>query len=370
MNNYLKKYSNYFIGIGVVLLLMYFLDIVPFRFRNAPESLRLFMPIIFIIVGIIGNFLENENSNISHYSENNDQPFDNEKYRVDKKDLTGVYSKDEIEKFIKAGRILSKTKIWKQDWYEWKSVKDTEFHYLLRKENNFQLKPFIIISILAFSGYLLYNFLNNKRTLYSLFESCECESLWQDSLNNSTIRSFDERHPKESYNPYRITWENREADVFINSIGGKKYYLSFSSAFSLFLNNDELILYDDGEAYSYEQSHDFSWEFKNNKLMLFDALEGTDMKLFIGEIINKNGQAYFIESTENKRERGLLTNELPTRIKDLCACRCNREKQMEESDYTPSELTLDQMLNRECNYIFESDEYFTPWGEMKEILIH
>lgn len=168
MNNYLKKYSNYFIGIGVVLLLMYFLDIVPFRFRNAPESLRLFMPIIFIIVGIIGHFLENENSNISHHSDNNDQPFDNEKYRVDKKDLTGVYSKDEIEKFIKAGRILSKTKIWKQDWYKWKSVKDTEFHYFLRQDSNkFNFYPYIIgvligviITIIKFPH--LVNFFTNN----------------------------------------------------------------------------------------------------------------------------------------------------------------------------------------------------------------
>jgi hypothetical protein len=81
MNNYLKKYSNHFIGIGSVLLAMYFFNIVPYRFRNAPESLRLFAPIIFIIIGIIGKFIENEkyiinqpSQSINHELNNKNKP--------------------------------------------------------------------------------------------------------------------------------------------------------------------------------------------------------------------------------------------------------------------------------------------------------
>lgn len=235
MNNYLKKYSNYFLGLGGLLLLMYFLDVVPYRFRNAPESLRLFFPIILIIIGLIGKFLDNNNSNFHQSSQNsNDQlnyqnstvfekdiikethsGFSNQEsnseitnmspndwikqnpgkslndyyvwkqkniaqkdtpiesdskeqqyfnknqytnrnpninenlvkdeFRIDKKGLTYLYKKEDIENFIKEGKISSSTKIWKRDWYEWKCVKDTEFNYLLRKETmKFNVYPYII----------------------------------------------------------------------------------------------------------------------------------------------------------------------------------------------------------------------------------
>jgi hypothetical protein len=66
-------------------------------------------------------------------------------YKVNTKGLSDLYKKEEIEKFIKEGKVSSRTKIWKHEWYEWKSVKDTEFNYLLRKETmKFNVYPYII----------------------------------------------------------------------------------------------------------------------------------------------------------------------------------------------------------------------------------
>jgi len=60
MKNYFIKYSNYFIGIGAILLVMYFLDFVPWRFRNAPEMVRWLLPLIFLFVGIAGKFIKTD----------------------------------------------------------------------------------------------------------------------------------------------------------------------------------------------------------------------------------------------------------------------------------------------------------------------
>ena len=54
MKNYFVKYSNYFIVIGVILLGMYLFDIVPHRFRNAPDLIRWLIPALFIFIGIVG----------------------------------------------------------------------------------------------------------------------------------------------------------------------------------------------------------------------------------------------------------------------------------------------------------------------------
>lgn len=61
MNNYFRNYANYFIGIGSVLLLMYFLDIVPWRFREAPDVVRWLLPVVFIVAGIYGKRLPEDN---------------------------------------------------------------------------------------------------------------------------------------------------------------------------------------------------------------------------------------------------------------------------------------------------------------------
>jgi hypothetical protein len=63
MKSYFIKYSSYFILIGSILLLMYFLDIVPNRLRRASDTQRLFFPFIFVILGLIGKLLSKENSN-------------------------------------------------------------------------------------------------------------------------------------------------------------------------------------------------------------------------------------------------------------------------------------------------------------------
>jgi hypothetical protein len=66
MKNYFVKYSNYFILIGIILMTMYFLDIVPWRFRNAPDSIRLSVPLIFLTVGLISKLIDTEGSTGYH----------------------------------------------------------------------------------------------------------------------------------------------------------------------------------------------------------------------------------------------------------------------------------------------------------------
>ena len=60
MKNYFIKYSNYFIVIGLVLLVMYFFGIVPGRFENSPDLLRWLFPTIFLLVGIAGKFINTD----------------------------------------------------------------------------------------------------------------------------------------------------------------------------------------------------------------------------------------------------------------------------------------------------------------------
>jgi len=73
MRNYLIKYSNYFMLIGLFLLILYAMDIVPYRFRNIPDTLRWLAPVIFMIIGIIGKLIANENSINSKSIENFDK---------------------------------------------------------------------------------------------------------------------------------------------------------------------------------------------------------------------------------------------------------------------------------------------------------
>lgn len=100
MNNYLKKYSSYFLGIGALLLAMYFLDIVPYRLRNAPSSLRLFGPIIFIIVGFIGKFLEDEKSNNPQPTQNMNEQMNYQNQYIYENDISNetnqFYSNQEV----------------------------------------------------------------------------------------------------------------------------------------------------------------------------------------------------------------------------------------------------------------------------------
>ncbi|QQR93459.1 hypothetical protein IPJ91_03355 [bacterium] len=58
MKNYLIKYSNYFLTLGAIFLLMYFLKLVPRRFDNVPEIVRWLTPLVFIMVGVAGKFLK------------------------------------------------------------------------------------------------------------------------------------------------------------------------------------------------------------------------------------------------------------------------------------------------------------------------
>ena len=58
MKNYFVKYSNSFIVLGVILLGMYLFDIVPYRFRNAPDLIRWLTPALFIFIGFYCSLLD------------------------------------------------------------------------------------------------------------------------------------------------------------------------------------------------------------------------------------------------------------------------------------------------------------------------
>ena len=57
MKNYFIRYSNYFITLGAILLVMYFANVVPWRLRNVPELIRWLLPVLFLLAGIAGKFL-------------------------------------------------------------------------------------------------------------------------------------------------------------------------------------------------------------------------------------------------------------------------------------------------------------------------
>jgi hypothetical protein len=87
-------------------------------------------------------------------------------YRTNNKNLPNSYSKEEIEKFIREGKITSNTKIWKQDWYDWRNVKDTEFNHLLsHNKTNIQWKPYIIGILIGLS----LNFFNFPELIKKVF---------------------------------------------------------------------------------------------------------------------------------------------------------------------------------------------------------
>jgi hypothetical protein len=131
MNNYLKKYSNYFLVLGVLLLAMYFLDVVPYRLRNAPASLRLFGPIIFIIVGFIGKFLENEKSNNPQTIQNMNEQMNYQNQSIFEKDIfhetNQFYSNQETNREVK--------NLTPNEWFKQNPGKSLNDYYMWRNRN-------------------------------------------------------------------------------------------------------------------------------------------------------------------------------------------------------------------------------------------
>lgn len=131
MNNYLKKYSNYFIGIGSVLLAMYFFNIVPYRFRNAPESLRLIVPIIFIIIGIIGKFIEDEKYVKNQPSQNNNHELNNKNKSLFEREIMNESDFNFQNQQKKAGS----TNLTPNEWLKQNPGKTLNDYYIWRKTN-------------------------------------------------------------------------------------------------------------------------------------------------------------------------------------------------------------------------------------------
>lgn len=60
MKNVLVERAFHVLGGGIVLLIMFLLDLVPYKLRNAPEIVRLGIPIFLIIIGVYAVYLRNK----------------------------------------------------------------------------------------------------------------------------------------------------------------------------------------------------------------------------------------------------------------------------------------------------------------------
>ena len=73
----------------------------------------------------------------------------------------------------------------------------------------------------------------------------------------------------------------------------------------------------------------------------------------------------FYESEENKAEKGVLEDKLPSKVLDFCACKC---------EYTDKGFS-DAIANDSCDkFLIQKQEnawmepFTEPWGDVKEVL--
>lgn len=195
-------------------------------------------------------------------------------------------------------------------------------------------------------------------------ESCSCKITWNDKLKNSTLSNDGENFKNSSSlkyyknNKYEL-WNNIEVDHFLDFIGGRKIIgLNNFKAYELEVGNDILWIYEDNTAWSTDYTMRFQWKFKDNKLLFFKSENISQFNLF--QIVIESGKPVFIESEENKAERGVSEKKLPAKVLDLCNCKCD----LIDNGYS------DIFADDSCLKLVNSRSYLLniPWGDKKTIL--
>ena len=202
-------------------------------------------------------------------------------------------------------------------------------------------------------------------------DTCGCKTEWKEKLaksplsNDGTTYKVNNMGNDHDYisNNTKV-WDNVEADKFISSLGGKKYLLgSNPPGYEIELGNDIVRLYSDESAYSTDHTIHFEWRFENGELKFLREEKGNVFN--IGKITLNSGKPVFYESEENKAERGVLEDKLPSKVLDFCACKC---------EYTAKGFS-DAIANDSCDkFLIQKQEnawmepFTEPWGDVKEVL--
>lgn len=222
----------------------------------------------------------------------------------------------------------------------------------------------IIVNMLLYGCNNDNSFKNNNSSDY-FEDACGCKNKWKEKLKTSKLKisykgdyysDFDE----ESFE----NWEDLKVEKFLNSIGGKKYRLGINPpGYRIKIYGGKSFNYDflkfnyDGTVYSYFAMESFEWVYNQDTIKLYK--NGLDQNFNIGYLIKEQNKAIFIESEENKIERGVSEDKLPSKVLDFCACKCEYMKK----GY--SETTS----NESCKAYFETkSSIYKPFGNSKEIL--
>ena len=208
------------------------------------------------------------------------------------------------------------------------------------------------------------NFFNPKKSNDYFEDDCGCKNKWKEKLKNSKFESYNGVFPDFSdYEESFEAWKDFKVEHFLKSVGGQKYTLGTNDpGFRFEINggksfhHDFLSLYSDGDGYSYLYGS-FEWAYNQDTITLFT--KGFDQNFNIGYLVRKQNKAIFIESEENKIERGISEDKLPSKVLDFCACKCEYMKK----GY--SEIKSNEV----CKEYFETkSSIIQPFGNTKEIL--
>ena len=181
-----------------------------------------------------------------------------------------------------------------------------------------------------------------------LFDNCGCKKEWfikleQNEIQNSTYKELSDLFPFEPPIGYekvpltKLVFKNKTAEKFLSSFdGAEKYYIPKIDKGIVFLTIDgDLIRFyaHSGEGFSLGYAQSFSWEFKNDELIITSPY---DENFKLGRIVNINGKAKFIPEEAFLIEKGFSKDKLPSKVTDFCACKCEY-KNRRFSDQTASD---------------------------------
>ena len=211
------------------------------------------------------------------------------------------------------------------------------------------------------------NNINLKKSNDYFEDACGCKIKWKEKLKNSKLINSYRFKPNHHFTEESFeTWEDLKVENFLKSVGGKKYKAGINKPFfEIKINGGESFNYDFLWFEDYGSVHsvnrpfkDLNWAYNQDTITLFT--KGLDQNFNFGYIVKKENKAIFIESDENKIERGVMEDKLPSKVLDFCACKCEYMKK----GY--SEATA----NESCKDYFEykNSIYNLPWGNIKEIL--
>lgn len=198
-------------------------------------------------------------------------------------------------------------------------------------------------------------------------DACGCKIKWKEKLKNSKLKiSYEVNYdPSNNYEEESFeAWQDFKVDHFLKSVGGKKIKYGMNNPrfeFKIYggksFHHDFLSLDDSGYGRSLFASDNFEWDYNQDTITLFR--KGLDQNFNIGYLVKKQNKAIFIESEENKIERGISDDKLPSKVLDFCACKCEYMKK----GY--SEITANEYCK---DYFVSESSIYKPWGNSKEIL--